>query len=60
MSVEYNKLYATLLGRTDAALTFLEKSLDEGTCDREHMQAAAALLRSAIAEVEDLYLEESE
>ena len=49
--INYKRLYATMIERVDSALRFLEgEAAEEPNCWR-----AAEMLRSALAETEELY-----
>ncbi len=53
--LNYQKLYATLLGRVDEALTYMERDFT----DPRRMEEAARRLRQAIQEAEETYLRET-
>ena len=53
--LNYQKLYATLLGRVDEALTYMERDF----ADPRRMEEAARRLRLAIQEAEETYLRET-
>jgi len=52
--VNYQKLYAYLVGQIDLAITVLEKNGENGAA------AAEELLRTALLTAEETYLKESE
>ena len=54
--VDYQKLYATLVGRVDDVLQYMEVDFR----DPQRMQVAAALLQKALLEAEDAYLDATE
>ena len=54
--VDYQKLYATLVGRVDDVLQYMEMDFQ----DPHRMQVAAALLQKALLEAEDAYLDATE
>ena len=53
----YRKMYATLVGRIDTTLNFMEESLLHRNCDWESMNQAAKQLRVALLEAEEIYLD---
>lgn len=56
MSADYQKMYATLVGRVDKALTQLEESMKEDSCDRFQIQSAAEILKTALLETEEMFV----
>ena len=54
--VDYKKMYATLVGRVDDVLQYMEVDFR----DPQRMQVAAALLQKALLEAEDAYLDATE
>ena len=54
--VDYEKLYATLLGRVDEALQYMVGDIN----DTKRMIETAEMLRAAIREAEETYLQETE
>ena len=54
--VNYQKLYATLLGRVDDALQYMVYDIN----DPKRMMDTAQMLRSAIREAEEGYLSAAE
>ncbi len=54
--VDYQKLYATLLGRVDEALQYMVGDIN----DSRRMVRTAELLRLAIQEAEEDYLRQTE
>ena len=54
--VNYEKLYATLLGRVDDALQYMVYDIN----DPKRMMDTAQMLRSAIREAEEGYLSAAE
>jgi len=56
----YKKMYATLAGRVDAAVSELADIASHETCDRQRVLLAADALRKALLEAEDLYLDGTE
>ena len=53
--VNYKKLYATLLGRVDDALQYMVYDIN----DPKRMIETAEMLRAAIREAEESYLQET-
>ena len=56
----YKKMYATLLGRVDAAIGELADIALLESCDRQRVLAVAEKLRQTLLEVEDMYLDAEE
>lgn len=56
MEALYQKMYATLVGRVDTTVEFMEESLLGGQCSWESMNQAAKQLRDALLEAEETYL----
>ena len=54
--LDYEKLYATLLGRVDDALQYMVYDIN----DSRRMCQTAEMLRAAIQEAEEGYLRETE
>ena len=54
--VNYKKLYATLLGRVDDALQYMVYDIN----DSKRMMDTAEMLRAAIREAEEEYLQAAE
>lgn len=52
----YRKMYATLAGRIDTTLNFMEECLLHQNCDWGTMNQAAKQLRDALLEAEETYL----
>lgn len=51
--------YAMLAGRVDEAITRLERMAEEQTFDWFHIQQVNELLKSALLEAEEQYIEEA-
>jgi hypothetical protein len=56
----YQKMYATLVGRVDATVEFMEESMLRGQCDWNTMGQAAKRLREALLETEEIFMSEDE
>ena len=56
----YQKMYATLVGRVDATVEFMEESMLRGQCDGNTMGQAAKRLREALLETEKIFMSEDE
>lgn len=56
----YRRMYATLVGRVDTVLDFMEERMIQQSCDRDAMQYAEECLRKALLEAEDMYLDADE
>lgn len=52
----YRKLYATLAGRIDTAITCLEDMIDQRTFDWARTIQVKELLQTALLEAEDIYV----
>ena len=57
MSMQYKKSYATLFGRVDDAITALDRMVEQGTCDWFHVTQVSEMLKAALLEAEDQYIE---
>ena len=53
----HRKMYATLVGRIDTTLNFMEECLLHLSCDWNTMNQAAKQLRDALLEAEEIYLD---
>ncbi|MBD5149670.1 MAG: hypothetical protein HDT18_04715 [Oscillibacter sp.] len=53
----YRKMYATLAGRIDTTLNFMEECLLHQNCDWKNMNQAAKKLKDALLEAEEMYLD---
>lgn len=60
MSSMYKKLYATLVGRVDNAITILERMAEQQTFDWFHVAQVTELLKNALLEAEEAYIEADE
>lgn len=60
MSSMYKKLYATLVGRVDNAITILERMAEQQTFDWFHVAKVTELLKNALLEAEEAYIEADE
>ena len=56
----YRKMYATLAGRVDTVLNFMEERMMQQRCDWDAMHYAEECLRKALLEAEDMYLDADE
>ena len=56
----YKKMYATLAGRMDAAVSELAGIASHEVCDRQRVLVVAENLRQALLEAEDMYLDAEE
>ncbi|MCM1376791.1 MAG: hypothetical protein NC245_17080 [Muribaculum sp.] len=56
----YKRMYATLLGRVDAAIGELADIALLGSCDKQRVLTVAENLRQALLEVEGMYLDAEE
>lgn len=52
--------YATLVGRVDEAITRLERMTQRQSFDWFHVQQIAGLLKAALLEAEEAYIDEQE
>ena len=59
MEMLHQPLYATLVGRVDEAITLLEQMADEQTFDWSHLMQATELLKNALLEAEERYIEQA-
>ena len=59
MSVSIQRRYATLAGRVDEAITRLDCMTEQQTFDWFHIQQVKDLLKSALLEAEEQYIEEA-
>lgn len=59
MEMLHQHLYATLVGRVDEAITLLEQMADEQTFDWFHLMQATELLKNALLEAEERYIEQA-
>ena len=55
MEIIWKKMYATLVGRVDRAITYAEHTLQIDQCDQEHVEKICGMLRDALLEVEAMY-----
>lgn len=60
MSETIKKMYATLAGRVDTAISDLANTALLGPCDKEHVLKIAENLRQALLEAEEMYLDAEE
>lgn len=60
MNQTLKKMYATLVGRVDTAVSDLAGLALLGPCDQEHVLKIAEDLRQALLEAEELYLDAGE
>lgn len=54
------KIYATLVGRVDNAITVLERMTEQQTFDWFHIAQVTELLKNALLEAEEAYIEADE
>ncbi len=57
MEMLHQHLYATLVGRVDEAITLLEQMAEEQTFDWFHLIQVTELLKNALLEAEEQYIE---
>ena len=59
MERHHQHRYATLVGRVDEAITRLESMTERQTFDWFHVQQVKELLKNALLEAEEQYIEEA-
>lgn len=57
METIYQTMYATLAGRVDKTLEYVTEALLQGQCDWEHVHQIGEMLKAALLETEDMYLD---
>lgn len=60
MSTIHQQIYATLVGRVDRAITALEHMTEQQEFDWFHVIQVTKMLKSALLEAEDAYIEAEE
>ena len=60
MNINYQKLYAYLVGQVDNTLQEIAKDLINGNTGWDAMYAVGERLRNALLTAEEMYLEETE
>lgn len=60
MSTIHQQIYATLVGRVDGAITVLERMTENKNFDWFHVVQVTEMLKSALLEAEDAYIEAEE
>lgn len=59
METLHQYLYAALVGQVDEAITRLEQMAEEQTFDWFHLMQVTELLKNALLEAEDKYIEQA-
>ena len=58
--MDYNVLYATLVGRVDTVLAFLDRMIEDKNFDCVHILQVRRMLQDALMEAEERYIEAEE
>ncbi len=58
--MDYNVLYATLVGRVDTVLAFLDRMIEDKNFDWVHILQVRRMLQDALMEAEERYIEAEE